>query len=170
MARLRGIHTRMAKGFIPCPGSFQGLQIGEKILEHTRHVRRLIKEEGYQMLDYLWLARYWGWAGHAARLKTPNPAAYWISYHDVSWWREQQRNPKGRRHQGTAGNTSRWEDPIIRYTPMKHTWKQIAQNREDWKKMFGLFWESINTVVSRNPRSKPPEDPKTFFVSHKDKS
>ena len=72
------------------------------------------------MLDYLWIARFWGWAGHAARLKNPNPAAQWISFHDVNWWREQQKDPQGRRHQGTAGNTSRWEDPIMRYTPVKH--------------------------------------------------
>ena len=167
MAHLRGVHTRMAKGFIPCPGHFQGLQTGDRILEHTRHVRQLIKREGYQMLDYLWIARFWGWAGHVARLKIPNPVAYWISYHDVNWWREQQRNPKGRRHEGSAGNTSRWEDPIIRYTPLKHKWKSLAQNREDWKKMFGCFWENINTVIPQKCRPKSPALPRTYYVTQR---
>ena len=53
LQHMRGLHTKMLRSMIPCPGAFQGLEVGEKILEHSRHVRSLLKKTGFLLLDEL---------------------------------------------------------------------------------------------------------------------
>ena len=51
LQHLRGLHTKMLRSMLPCPGAFEGLEVGEKILEHSRHVRSLLKRAGFLLLD-----------------------------------------------------------------------------------------------------------------------
>ena len=165
MTHLRGIHTRMLKGMIKAPGQLQGLSDSERILEYTRHVRNLLKTQGFLLLDQLWAKRVWNWAGHLARLDPSFPAHMWTRYHDTHWWRQQQKDPKGRRHQQWDANTTKWEDPLIFYSRLGETWKETAQNRTTWQNLFSTFWANLQVTHKHRKRPMPPGRKHTLYMS-----
>ena len=162
LQHLRGLDTKMLLSMLPCPGALQGLEPRERILEHSRYVRRVLGEKGFLLLDELAARKYWSWCGHLARLPQEQIAAQWARFRDVRWWRGEQAKPDGMRHFHTDAAISRWEGPLIRYCPQKERWKEAARHREDWKKGFETFWANLNAVQKRrSPRPAvfvPQED------------
>ena len=165
MAQLRGVHMRMLRYMIPPPGILQGLEIGERTVEHARYVRELLHKQGFDLLDTLWARKYWGWAGHITRLSPSFPASQWHSYRNHKWWKREQKNPWGKRHCEYDANVSRWETPLIRHSVWGQDWKAHTSNRERWGRGFEPFWVSLNAIwhhtgaqKNKKPRSPPRED------------
>ena len=154
MAHLRGIHLRMLRRMIVPPAILQGLALGERIVEHSRYVRGILHSSGFELLDKLWLRRFWRWAGHVTRLPLSYPCAQWHSYRDHAWWKNEQSKIHGQRHMQYDANISRWESPLVKYSNLGKGWKGVAKNREAWQKGFAVFWENINKIWHR-ARSPP---------------
>ena len=158
LQHLRGVHTKMLRSMIACPGHLQGLEPGTRILEHTRHVRQLLQTHKFLLLDELAGRKFWNWSGHVARLKSDHIAHDWIRFRDMAWWRKQQADPQGWRHIHSDAAIARWEGPLIRYSAWKENWKSQALDRERWNKAFADFWVRLNTIHPRRspqPRQSP---------------
>ena len=149
MSHLRGVHLRMLRKMLPAPGLLQGLEVGQRVIEHTRYVRDLLHSKGFDMLDKLWVKKFWSWAGHVTRLPPNCPCAHFHSFRDFRWWKHQQQNPWGQRHREYDANLSRWEGPLTKHAIGRHQWKQFAKDRFRWPKSFETFWVNLNTIWHR---------------------
>ena len=171
LQHLRGIHTKMLRSMIACPGHLQGLEPGTRILEHTRHVRNLLKAHKFILLDELAGRRFWNWCGHVARLGEDHIVHEWIRFRDMVWWRKQQENPQGWRHIHSDAAIARWEGPLIRYSVWKENWKPPAKDRERWKKAFDEFWVRLNTTHHRrSPKPGPIPRPSGLVLQLQDRA
>ena len=164
----------MLRRMIPAPGSFQGLELGERVTEHSRYVRDLLHKHHFDLLDKLWARKFWSWAGHISRLPPTYPSSMWNSFRDQAWWKLEQTKAQGLRHKWYDANISRWERPLLAHTPWGKQWKTQAKNRERWQKYFEVFWISLNAVWHRNPqtrtdRSKTPQAQKSLEAARREK-
>ena len=82
---------------------------------HKMHVRDLMQQNQYVGLDRQWVRKYHAWAGHLSRLPRDRWASKALLEKNVTWWRQQQRNPEGHRHTRSRGNLSRWENALVRH-------------------------------------------------------
>ena len=140
----------MLRQITSAPGALQGLDVGQRIIEHSRYAKGKMEELGFEMLDRLWLKKYWNWAGHATRLPKEWPCAQWHQWRDRKWWGKEQQKVWGRRHQEYDANITRWETPLVKYSPWGRDWKFQAKQRERWQAAFKVFWEQFNIIHKRS--------------------
>ena len=156
LTHFRGLHTRWLKAIVPCPGALQGLDDQNRHLEYTRHVRQLLEQSGFPLLDAFISQKVWKWAGHIARLPTQFPGSGWLYFKDVEWWRLQQKNPQGPRHLNYDANVARWENVLVKYSSFRPAWKKAAQKREVWTKGFHVFLQILGRSGKEPTRKLAP--------------
>ena len=103
-------------------------------------------------------------AGHLARLPPQRLAKQALLAYNLAWWRKQQNNPHGHRHEKRRGNLSRWENPLGRHHPKHHSWMEVAQFRDRWKLYYPSFEKRVfgpncphdfTNIVEHNPDAPP---------------
>ena len=111
----------------------------EDWLTHRKRVYRAAREVlwrgGHKRWSTLWAERFWSYQGHVARGVNNSPplASSLLSYYrDNTWWKAEQQNPRGERHEGKffARRTIEENDmDAVAGT----SWRQAAQSREAWR-------------------------------------
>ena len=157
LQHLRAAHTKMLKGMIPVPSLLQTrLDLGEKIVGHTRHVREPLKQHGFLSLDELV-------AKKTLALGRPccetHEIHHWMTHKGVAWWKRQQSNSQEMRCVASDANLSRWEDALVRYAPNSYRWKEDTRLRDRWQRKFPDFGR-----ISAGLRSAAPKAPITGLV------
>ena len=139
LQKIRGVELQMMKTLIKRPYLPQDISDSEKHEQHKTHIRQTLQEHKYIGLDRVWLKKYYGWAGHLARLADQRVAKRAMRTQNMSWWKAQQANPEGYRHVWRAGNLSRWEGALCRHHPRHDKWWEAAKDRTQWQKDFQEF-------------------------------
>ena len=103
----------------------------------------------------MFLTNYLNWAGHVARLPPERPLRQVISFRDVEWFRQEQRNPwRTFTHTHKKGNISRWENFLVRF--IGPSWKIKARDRIEWEKATKHVLERLTGASLASTSGAPP--------------
>ena len=141
---VRGAEIAMLRQMIPPP--YQGereMTTSQRIEEHKAHIRKTLRELNYVSIDRKWIKRHHGWAGHVVRLPTNRWARKLLFFKNVAWWRKQQQQEKGHRHNRTRGNVSRWENVLVRHHHLHAEWHREPPDRIEWEKHYKAFEKGV---------------------------
>ena len=133
LQKLRGFHLAVLRHMIH-PTAFDCSEDApHPKIQHDRFILTRLQALKKPLLDHLFLTNYLKWAGHVARLPPERPLRQVISFRDVEWFRNEQRNPwRTFTHTHKKGNLSRWENFLVRV--LGPSWKTKVRDRIEWEK------------------------------------
>ena len=112
-----------------------------------RQAKQLVVLHLPQRWSTRWLAQWWGYMGHLARnlhSDSPGCSSILCAYRPLEWWRTQQSNSAGIRHQGRfKAKIHPLEERMNEAA--QGVWREVAQSREAWKQCTQR-WIALNDV------------------------